>query len=72
MMTYRRISKRFRLIEESDFFGRTPSAEADLFFNKGLSLDAELETHEKCILLSALKAGQWRSEASGGNFGDQL
>jgi two-component system, NtrC family, response regulator PilR len=43
------------LIEESDFLGRTAPAEADLFFNKGLSLDAELETHEKCILLSALK-----------------
>ena len=28
---------------------------ADLFFAKGLSLDAELETHEKCILLGALK-----------------
>jgi two-component system response regulator PilR (NtrC family) len=43
------------LIEESGFFGRTAPAEADLFFNKGLSLDVELETHEKCILLSALK-----------------
>lgn len=28
---------------------------AHLFFSKGLSLDAELETHEKCILLGALK-----------------
>ena len=26
-----------------------------MFFGKGLSLDAELETHEKCILLGALK-----------------
>jgi two-component system, NtrC family, response regulator PilR len=43
------------LMEESEFFGRSAPAEADLFFNKGLSLDAELETHEKCILLSALK-----------------
>jgi two-component system, NtrC family, response regulator PilR len=43
------------LMEESEFFGRTAPAESDLFFNKGLSLDAELETHEKCIILSALK-----------------
>lgn len=28
---------------------------AETFFNKGLSLDVELETHEKSILLSALK-----------------
>jgi two-component system, NtrC family, response regulator PilR len=29
--------------------------EANVFFDKGLSLDAELETHERCILLGALK-----------------
>jgi two-component system, NtrC family, response regulator PilR len=29
--------------------------EANVFFDKGLSLDAELETHEKCILVGALK-----------------
>ena len=43
------------LIQDSDVFGKTGPTDADLFFNKGLSLDAELETHEKCILLSALK-----------------
>jgi two-component system, NtrC family, response regulator PilR len=36
------------------FEGKAPG-DADLFFNKGLSLDLELETHEKCILLGALK-----------------
>ena len=34
---------------------KTAPGGADLFFNKGLSLDVELETHEKCILLGALK-----------------
>jgi two-component system response regulator PilR (NtrC family) len=34
--------------------GNTPG-DSELFFSKGLSLDVELETHEKCILLSALK-----------------
>jgi transcriptional regulator with PAS, ATPase and Fis domain len=28
---------------------------ADVFFDKAISLDIELETHEKCILLGALK-----------------
>ena len=42
-------------LEECDLFGRTTPGEGDLFFNKGLSLDAELETHEKSILISALK-----------------
>jgi two-component system, NtrC family, response regulator PilR len=41
--------------EEAEVFERTAPAGADLFFTKGLSLDAELETHEKCILLGALK-----------------
>jgi two-component system, NtrC family, response regulator PilR len=41
--------------EEADTFERTAPGGADLFFAKGLSLDAELETHEKCILLGALK-----------------
>jgi two-component system response regulator PilR (NtrC family) len=41
--------------EEVDLFEKTAPGGADLFFNKGLSLDAELETHEKCILLGALK-----------------
>jgi DNA-binding NtrC family response regulator len=41
--------------EEADLFEKTAPGGADLFFNKGLSLDDELETHEKCILLGALK-----------------
>jgi two-component system, NtrC family, response regulator PilR len=41
--------------EESDRFEKTVPGGADLFFERGLSLDAELETHEKCILLGALK-----------------
>ena len=41
--------------EEVDVFERTVPGGADLFFAKGLSLDVELETHEKCILLGALK-----------------
>jgi len=43
------------MTEEVDLFEKTAPGGADLFFNKGLSLDAELETHEKCILLGALK-----------------
>jgi two-component system response regulator PilR (NtrC family) len=43
------------LTEDSHFLERSAPGGADGFFNKGLSLDAELETHEKCILLSALK-----------------
>ena len=43
------------ITEESELFERTAPGGADLFFSKGLSLDAELETHEKCILLGALK-----------------
>lgn len=41
--------------EESQFFEKSAPGGADVFFDKGLSLDVELETHEKCILLSALK-----------------
>ena len=41
--------------EEVDLFEKTAPGGADLFFSKGLSLDVELETHEKCILLGALK-----------------
>ena len=43
------------LNEEAEVFERTAPGGADLFFAKGLSLDVELETHEKCILLGALK-----------------
>jgi len=47
--------KSLPLGEEVDLFEKTAPGGADLFFNKGLSLDVELETHEKCILLGALK-----------------
>jgi DNA-binding NtrC family response regulator len=40
---------------EAEIFERTAPGGADTFFSKGLSLDTELETHEKCILLAALK-----------------
>jgi two-component system, NtrC family, response regulator PilR len=43
------------LIEESEIFENTTPGGGDSFFNKGLSLDVELETHEKCILIGALK-----------------
>jgi two-component system response regulator PilR (NtrC family) len=43
------------ITEEAELFEKTAPGGADLFFSKGLSLDAELETHEKCILLGALK-----------------
>ena len=41
--------------EEADVFEKTAPGGAESFFTKGLSLDVELETHEKCILLGALK-----------------
>jgi two-component system response regulator PilR (NtrC family) len=41
--------------DEAAVFERTAPGGSELFFSKGLSLDVELETHEKCILLSALK-----------------
>jgi len=47
--------KSLPLGEEVDLFEKTAPGGADLFFSKGLSLDVELETHEKCILLGALK-----------------
>ena len=47
--------KEVPIVEESDLFERTVPAGAETFFGKGLSLDTELETHEKCILLGALK-----------------
>ena len=40
---------------ESELFEKTAPGGTEVFFSKGLSLDAELETHEKCILLAALK-----------------
>jgi len=41
--------------EENKVFEDAALGGADAFFDKGLSLDMELETHEKCILLGALK-----------------
>ena len=43
------------LSDEAELFEKTAPGGAELFFSKGLSLDVELETHEKCILLGALK-----------------
>jgi len=43
------------IADDSNVFEGTAPGGADVFFNKGLSLDVELETHEKCILLGALK-----------------
>jgi len=43
------------IADDSKVFEETAPGGADVFFNKGLSLDVELETHEKCILLGALK-----------------
>ncbi len=43
------------IAEESELFEKTAPGGTEVFFSKGLSLDAELETHEKCILLAALK-----------------
>ena len=43
------------ITDEANLFERTAPGGADQFFSKGLSLDVELETHEKCILLGALK-----------------
>jgi two-component system response regulator PilR (NtrC family) len=41
--------------EELKLFERTAPGGADFFFNKGMSLDEELATHEKCLLIGALK-----------------
>jgi len=41
--------------DDTDAFDRTTLGGAEVFFNKGLALDVELETLEKCILLGALK-----------------
>lgn len=43
------------IAEESEIFEKTVPGGAESFFAKGMSLDTELETHEKCILLGALK-----------------
>ena len=43
------------ILDEVDVFEKSAPGGPELFFSKGLSLDVELETHEKCILLGALK-----------------
>jgi len=43
------------ITDDSKVFEETAPGGVDVFFDKGLSLDVELETHEKCILLGALK-----------------
>ncbi len=43
------------ITEDADIFEKTAPGGPEHFFSKGLSLDTELETHEKCILLGALK-----------------
>ena len=43
------------ITEDAEIFEKTAPGGPDHFFSKGLSLDTELETHEKCILLGALK-----------------
>ncbi|MBM4297562.1 MAG: hypothetical protein FJ143_07455 [Deltaproteobacteria bacterium] len=40
---------------DPDLLEKGVSGGADQFFGKGLSLDAELETHERLILVAALK-----------------
>lgn len=47
--------KGISITEEVKLFERTAPGGADVFFNKGMSLDEELATHEKCLLLGALK-----------------
>ncbi len=41
--------------EEFKLFEKTAPGGGDMFFGKGISLDDELATHEKCLLLGALK-----------------
>lgn len=41
--------------EEVKLFEKTAPGGADTFFSRAISLDEELATHEKCLLLSALK-----------------
>jgi len=41
--------------EEVKLFEKTTPGGAETFFNRTISLDEELATHEKCLLLSALK-----------------
>jgi two-component system response regulator PilR (NtrC family) len=41
--------------EEVKLFEKTAPGGAETFFNRAISLDEELATHEKCLLLGALK-----------------
>ncbi|MBI4529506.1 MAG: sigma 54-interacting transcriptional regulator [Deltaproteobacteria bacterium] len=43
------------ITEELGIFEKTAPGGGETFFGKGISLDEELETHEKCLLLGALK-----------------
>lgn len=43
------------IAEEVKLFEKTAPGGGDAFFNKGISLDEELATHEKCLLIGALK-----------------
>jgi len=43
------------IAEEFELFEKTAPGGSDTFFSKGMSLDDELSTHEKCLLLGALK-----------------
>lgn len=47
--------KSVSLSEEFELFEKTAPGGADAFFHKMISLDEELSTHEKCLLLGALK-----------------
>jgi two-component system response regulator PilR (NtrC family) len=47
--------KGISITEEFKLFERTAPGGPEAFFNKGMSLDDELATHEKCLLLGALK-----------------
>lgn len=47
--------KSVSLSEEFELFEKTAPGGGDAFFHKMISLDEELATHEKCLLLGALK-----------------
>ncbi|MFQ5849493.1 MAG: sigma-54 interaction domain-containing protein [Candidatus Binatia bacterium] len=43
------------ILDEIRYLEKTAPGGGDLFFGRGISLDDELATHEKCLLLGALK-----------------
>jgi two-component system response regulator PilR (NtrC family) len=47
--------KQAPIVEHAESVGAGADRDPDKFFNRGISLDAELETHERAILLNALK-----------------